>query len=132
MSPHRSVGAVLLSCAVMAGATATTAAEEPQQTLSRAAESEEARTSRVVFACPKGARLTVEFVTSDPAKPAVVSLSDGSQASLPARESGSGYRYADDTRELRGKGREVTWTDGAKPPVVCTEETPSSGGIDAK
>ena len=107
-------------------------AEEPEQTLSRAAEAESAKTSRVIFVCPRDVLLTVEFVTSDPAKPAIVRTAEGGQISLPAQQSGSGFLYADGTHELRGKGREVTWTEGSKPPVVCTEERPAAGGTEPK
>lgn len=119
--------ATLTGCLTLPGL-----AESPEQTLSRAAESECAKTNRVIFVCPKGALLTVEFVTSDPTKPAIVRTPDGGQLSLPARASGSGFRYADERHELRGKGREVTWTDASKPPMVCTEQTPPAGGTEVK
>lgn len=127
-----SVLVAALTASLAAGLPGASRAEEPEQTLSRATEAESARTSRVIFVCPRDALLTVEFVTSDPEKPAIVRLPDGAQISLPAKESGSGYRYADGTHELSGKGREVTWTDGSKPPVVCTEETPAVGGTEPK
>ena len=125
MSKHCSVRAVPNVIAFTVCLVLPTLAETPDQTLSRATESETAKANRIIFVCPKDALLTVEFVTSDPNKAAVIRTPDGGQLSLPAQESGSGYRYADDTHELRGKGREVTWTDGSKPPVVCTEETPA-------
>lgn len=124
---------ILVAAAALAGGLPIASrAEEPEQTLSRATETESARTSRVIFVCPRDTLLTVEFVTSDPEKPAIVRLADGTQIRLPAKESGSGYRHADDTHELRGKGNEVTWTDGAKPPVVCTEEKPPVGGTEPR
>jgi membrane-bound inhibitor of C-type lysozyme len=132
MSKGRFLVTVLSSVALAGCLTLPGLAESPEQTLSRAAESESAKTNRVIFACPSGALLTVEFVTSDPTKPAVVRTPDGGQLSLPARASGSGYRYADETHELRGKGREVTWTDVSKPPVTCTEQTPTMGGTEPK
>lgn len=129
---HRIAVALPLAVAFSACLTGAAAPEEPAQTLSRSTEIEAAKASRVIFVCPKDTLLTVEFVTADPTKAAVVQTPDGSQLSLPAQESGSGYRYADETHELRGKGREVTWKDGAKPPVVCTEETAAEGGNDAE
>ena len=128
----RSVVTALLGLAFALGLSLPAFAEAPEQTLSRATESEGAKTSRVIFVCPKDALLTVEFVSSDPAKPAIVRTPDGGELSLPAQPSGSGYRYADDRHELRGKGREVIWTDGSKPPIVCTEEMPAIGGIEPK
>lgn len=131
--PRRRFAIITLSAVAFAACFARTAlAEAPEQTLSRATESEGAKTNRVIFACPRDALLTVEFVTSDPAKPAIVRTPDGGQLSLAAQASGSGFRYADETHELRGKGREVTWTDGSKPPVVCTERTPAVGGTEPK
>jgi membrane-bound inhibitor of C-type lysozyme len=122
-----------LSLVALAGSlTLPGLAESPEQTLSRAAEPQSANTNRVIFACPRGALLTVEFVTSDPTKPAVVRTPDGGQLSLPAQASGSGYRYADETHELRGKGRQLTWTDASKPPVTCTEHTPTVRGTEPK
>jgi membrane-bound inhibitor of C-type lysozyme len=132
MPKYSSTDAALLACALVASLMSSASAEEPAQTLSRATEAESVKTNRVIFACPKNALLTVEFVISDPAKPAIVRSPDGVEVSLPPRESGSGFRYADDTHELHGKGHEVTWTDGAKPPVICTEETPAAGGTEPK
>lgn len=130
MSRYRFSAAIPLALAAGTCLGSIAGAEQVEQTLSRAVEPETAKTNRLIFVCPKEALLTVEFVTSDPVKPAVVSTPGGEQLSLPAAESGSGYRYADDTHELRGKGREVTWTDGSKPTVVCTEERPATGGTE--
>ncbi|MBE7200609.1 MAG: MliC family protein [Parafilimonas terrae] len=132
MSKGRLVVTVLSSATLAGCLTLPGLAESPEQTLSRAAESESAKTNRVIFVCPQGALLTVEFVTSDPTRPAIVRAPDGGQLSLAAQASGSGYRYADGTHELRGKGREVTWTDASKPPVACTEQTPPAGGTESK
>jgi membrane-bound inhibitor of C-type lysozyme len=127
------VAVVALSLSVLAGSMSNPIlAEEPAQTLSRAIETETGSTRRVLFACPKNTLLTVEFVTSDPAKPAIVRPPGGAEITLPPQPSGSGFRYADETHELLGKGREVTWTEGSAPPVVCTEETPAVGGTEPK
>jgi membrane-bound inhibitor of C-type lysozyme len=87
-----------------------------------------ADTQRVVFTCPGGAALAVEFVTSDPSAPAIIHPPGGPAVTLPAQPSGSGFRYADDTHELRGKGREVTWTDRAGRSVACAARQDSRGG----
>jgi hypothetical protein len=42
---------------------------------------------------------------------------------LDARPVASGYRYADSTYELRGKGRVAQWVAGANPPIGCTERS---------
>lgn len=104
--------------------------EAPENALSRAAEPEEASIRRVVFACPRDTLLTVEFLNSEPGKPAIVRPPSGAAITLTAQESGSGFRYADETHELRGKGREVTWTDESKIPVVCTEQITPPGGTE--
>ena len=93
-----------------AGAQEPSPPKEPEKALSDAVRSETAATRRVIFECPKGALLTVEFLNSEPGRPAVVRPASGEPVTLQAQESGSGFRYGDGTRELRGKGREVTWT----------------------
>ncbi|MHC2089177.1 MliC family protein [Methylobacterium sp. Leaf91] len=119
-----------LVAAVMLGMSIQAHAEAPDKTLSRATASEGATTKRVIFSCPKDVLLTVEFVTSDPAQPAIVRPPEGPEITLPAQPSGSGFRYGDDTHELRGKGQEVTWTDQSKHPIVCTEQKPPAGGTE--
>lgn len=74
---------------------------------------------RVAFACPGGLTLAVEFATMDPQAPAVVHPPSGPAIALPAQPSGDGFRYADGSHELRGRGRDVTWTVGSTPPLTC-------------
>lgn len=81
---------------------------------------------RVIYVCPGGAALAVEFVTSDPQAPAIVHPPGAPAVSLPAQLSGSGFRYADHAGELRGKGREVTWTDQTGRSTTCVAEQGSS------
>ncbi len=76
---------------------------------------------RATFACPGGAVLAVEFVTGEPNAVAVVRPPTGPAVTLPIQLSGSGYRYADATHELRGKGGDVTWTVGSAPPLACSD-----------
>ena len=106
------------------------AAEEPEKALTEAVQSEQAKTRRVIFECPKEQMLTVEFLGSEPGATAVVRPPDGNPVTLKVQMSGSGFRYADDTYELSGKGREVTWTDQTKRPIVCTEQTPAPLGTE--
>lgn len=120
-----------LGLAALAGCLPSSArAEEPEASLSRAIEPEAASTRRVIFICPKDTLLTVEFLNTEPGKPAVIRPPTGPAITLPAHESGSGFRYADGTHELLGKGREVTWTDPSQSPIVCTEQTPTPGGTE--
>ncbi|WP_246696777.1 MliC family protein [Methylobacterium planeticum] len=126
------LGAVILGAGISAAQEKDGPApgQEPETALSRAAEPEEATIRRVVFLCPRDKLLTVEFLNAEPGKPAVVHPPDGPAITLALQPSGSGFRYADATRELRGKGRDVTWTDAGTPPVVCTERIAPPGGTE--
>jgi membrane-bound inhibitor of C-type lysozyme len=84
------------------------------------AVAEPAKAINVVFTCPNDRTLTVAFLTAAGAEQAVVRPSNGPAVTLPVQISGSGFRYADAAHELRGKGREVTWTEGRANPIVCT------------
>ncbi|WP_210206678.1 MliC family protein [Methylobacterium durans] len=135
MSSHhpviRALSAALLCVAAGRAAGQDGAApKEPEKALTEAVQSETAATRRVLFECPKGALLTVEFLNSEPGRPAVVRPASGEAVTLQAQESGSGFRYGDGTRELRSKGREVTWTDASGRPVVCTEQMPTPLGTE--
>ncbi|WP_245516399.1 MliC family protein [Methylobacterium segetis] len=103
-----------------------------EEALTEAVQAETAATRRVMFTCPKDALLTVEFLNSEPGRPAVVRPAGGEPVTLQAQESGSGFRYGDGRRELRGKGREVIWTDLSGKPVVCTEQMPTPLGTEPK
>lgn len=64
----------------------------------------------VTFACGDGLRLTAVF---RPSRSEVeIRLPNAAPIVLPQQPSGSGIRYADARHELRGKGRDATWTDG--------------------
>ncbi|MGU3538784.1 MliC family protein [Methylobacterium sp. A54F] len=133
MTITRHASGPLLAAALTLGlARIAAAAEEPEKVLAETVQSELAQTRRVIFVCPKDQLLTVEFLNSEPGKPAIVRPPGGAAVTLPEQLSGSGFRYADDTHELRGKGQEVTWTDAAQPPVVCTEQTPTPLGTEPK
>ncbi|GJD48248.1 hypothetical protein OPKNFCMD_0965 [Methylobacterium crusticola] len=83
---------------------------------------EAAAPNRVEFLCPGETTMVVEFSGTDQSRAARVVPAGGEAVTLPEQPSGSGFRYGDGTRELRGKGREVTWTDQSGRPVVCTEK----------
>jgi hypothetical protein len=68
----------------------------------------QAETIDVTFACPDGQMLAVTF--------------------LNAAGPEQGFRYADATHELRGKGQSVTWTAGSAKPVTCSERKPAGTG----
>ncbi|MEH3146916.1 MAG: MliC family protein [Methylobacterium frigidaeris] len=74
----------------------------------------------VAFTCAGGAHLTVDFAVGDPSQPAIVHPPSGAPVSLPPQPTGDGFRYGDGTRELRGRGDDVTWTSGTAPPLACT------------
>jgi membrane-bound inhibitor of C-type lysozyme len=73
----------------------------------------------VTFACPAGQTLRVEFATSDPQAPAIIHSPAGPAVTLPSLPSGDGFRYGDADYELRGKGNQVTWTEGRNPAITC-------------
>lgn len=122
MSTHRQFAGALVAFGIAAAATAPASANGAHQPSVRVLQVVNTTTNSIFFKCPNDVPLTVEFNTADPTAPAIVRMVDGTQISLPAKESGSGFRYADDKRDLSGKGREVIWTDGSKPPVVCTQD----------
>ncbi|MEE7493441.1 MliC family protein [Methylobacterium oryzae] len=93
--------------------------------LAMAAGPGQAETIDVTFACANGQALAVTFVNAAGPDKAVVRPAGGAAVTLPVQLSGSGFRYADATHELRGKGRSVTWTDGSGKPVTCTDRTPA-------
>ncbi|MCJ2094505.1 MliC family protein [Methylobacterium sp. J-072] len=127
---RRLAQALCLLCEISAwtGATRALAAEEPAQATGDAIRPEPAQAHKVVFSCPKDQTLTVAFVTAGQAEQAVVQPPSGSAVTLPIQPSGSGFRYADETHELRGKGQEVIWTDASKRPIVCTEQMSAPSG----
>jgi membrane-bound inhibitor of C-type lysozyme len=73
------------------------------------------------FRCEDGSRLQVTF-TRRPDSARVVQ--EGyTTIDLPARLSGSGYRYADGGAELRGRGGQAQWTRPGAEETTC-ERTP--------
>lgn len=72
----------------------------------------------VDFACTDGSSLLVTFAQNS----AIVVLPDGYSATLPQQVSGSGFRYANDRHELRGKGNDITWTTGTRELYCSTQK----------
>lgn len=69
------------------------------------------------FTCEDGSTLEVTF-TRRPDSARVVQ--EGyTTIDLPARITGSGYRYADDGAELRGRGPEAQWTRPGAEETIC-------------
>ncbi|SFL32719.1 MliC family protein [Methylobacterium pseudosasicola] len=119
---------LLFEVSAWTGTTRALAAEEPAQAQNDMARPEPAQPHRVVFSCPRDQTLSVAFVTVGQAEQAVVQPPSGPSVTLPIKPSGSGFRYADETHELRGKGQEVIWTDASKRPIVCTEQMSAPSG----
>jgi membrane-bound inhibitor of C-type lysozyme len=69
------------------------------------------------FRCEDGSALTVTFTRNPDATR--VSQEGYTTVDLPARVTGSGYRYADNGAELRGRGREAHWTRPGAAETVC-------------
>ncbi|NWG54397.1 MAG: MliC family protein [Hydrogenophilaceae bacterium] len=69
------------------------------------------------YVCADGARLEVTFDRA--AGRAFVSEDAGASIALPVQISGSGFRYADEGVEIRGRGDEALWTSPAGEQVSC-------------
>ena len=107
--PHTGIAALLAAGLLVPAAPA------------RAAPSTNQRVRQVVFVCSAGQTLRVAFDTADLEAPAVVYPPAGPAVTLPVQPHADGIWYGDARRDLRGKGRTVTWTEAGKPPLTCTE-----------
>ena len=67
------------------------------------------------FRCDDGVVLSLSF---QPDRVLVV-MPNGEVATLAQQRSGSGFRYASDRHELYGKGHQISWTNGQRPPTTC-------------
>ena len=94
-----------LALAALAGCTATT--EPPRKLI------------HVRFACEDGSSLAVTFDQTD--RTVEVLTGAGAKYVLPIGLSGSGYNYQTPERQLRGKGRDVTWSEPGAAPLHCHE-----------
>ncbi|MGE0828909.1 MAG: MliC family protein [Hyphomonadaceae bacterium] len=80
-------------------------------------EAQIANQTEARYACANGVSLNVTFDRA--AGRALVSEDGGAALDLPIQISGSGFRYADEGVELRGRGRDVQWTSQAGETVTC-------------
>lgn len=70
---------------------------------------------------------TVEYLCTDRSalrvtyhkERALVLLADGYSVDLPQQRTGSGFQYADERHDLRGKGQEVSFTLAGRPTLYC-------------
>jgi len=70
---------------------------------------------QALYTCADGTRFSVSF----PENEALITLKDQQTVILPQQRSGSGFRYASAHYELRGKGKQATWTVGRRAPTAC-------------
>lgn len=68
-----------------------------------------------VYQCENGRRLDVVF---EPGQ-AVITMEDGSMATLEQKPAASGIWYSNGRYELRGKGKDATWAVGRRVPTKC-------------
>jgi len=71
------------------------------------------------FDCEDGSELQVTFLAGR--EGARIVQEGYTTLQLPARVTGSGYRYADNGAELRGSGREVRWTRPGAAETMCEQ-----------
>jgi membrane-bound inhibitor of C-type lysozyme len=74
----------------------------------------------VAFRCADGSELNVSFTYGPDA--ARVVQEGYTTLNLPARITGSGYRYAEGGAELRGRASQVHWTRPGSAETVCREQ----------
>lgn len=74
---------------------------------------------RVSFLCEDDSRLEVTFTRQPDV--ALVVQEGFAPATLPARITGSGYRYGDEGIELRGTGAEARWSRPGGGETLCRE-----------
>lgn len=78
--------------------------------------------TRARFACEDGSALDVTFTRGPDT--AIVRQEGYTELVLPARISGSGYRYVEGGDELRGRGMEVMWAREGAEETTCRETPP--------
>ena len=72
---------------------------------------------RAEYACLNGERLSVVF--DNPREMATVRMLDGTAADLRQERAADGIWYRSSQYELRGVGREATWTAPERDPTTC-------------
>lgn len=75
------------------------------------------RLVRAEYACLNGERLSVVF--DNPREMATVRMLDGTAADLRQERAADGIWYRSSQYELRGVGREATWTAPDRGPTTC-------------
>lgn len=70
------------------------------------------------FECEDGSELQVTFTRAE----AVIVQEGYATLTLPSRISGSGYRYADNGADLRGRLSEARWTRPGAAETVCQQQ----------
>ena len=78
-----------------------------------------AAATQVHFACADASNLVVTFARAP--ETARIEQEGYTALVLPARISGSGYRYTDDENELRGRTGEVVWARAGALETICRE-----------
>jgi membrane-bound inhibitor of C-type lysozyme len=68
------------------------------------------------YTCADG----TQFWASFPEGEALITSQDKEPLVLQQRRSGSGFIYSSGRYELRGKGKQATWTVGRRVPTTCT------------
>lgn len=67
------------------------------------------------YICEDGTRLGVWFEPDS----AIITENGGETLNLKQQRAGSGFWYALDQAEFRGKGDSATWTSGQRPATTC-------------
>jgi len=75
----------------------------------------------VQLRCEDGSELTVTFSRAPDV--AVVAQEGYTTLTLPARITGSGYRYVEGGSELRARGTQVGWTRTGTDETICAERS---------
>ncbi|HEU0231371.1 MAG TPA: MliC family protein [Burkholderiaceae bacterium] len=70
------------------------------------------------FTCADGSHFSASF----PEGEALITLPDQKTLTLPQQRAGSGYWYSSGRYELRGKGKDATWTVGRRAPTSCRSQ----------
>ncbi|WP_449222074.1 MliC family protein [Tistrella mobilis] len=110
---------------ILIGMTAGCAAERDLPSPPPLVASEPSKDANSIYAttyvCDDGARLNVRFMNGPTLEDsrAVVSAGEGAPLVLPQKVAASGIWYATPRHELRGKGRDATWTADRRAAVQC-------------
>ena len=104
------VVAIVIATASLSGCMAT------HHVITRAG-ADEPTARHVVFVCDKGQTITVDFSEGQ----ALLEV-DSLSVQLAQQPTGSGIHYQGGGHDLRGKGPDMTWTDGAGTVHQCRDQ----------